>query len=187
MSLRPLTKFGYLGRTYKFFNGETLYPFGYGLNYTRFKYSMVSSSHALQLKFGRLQHCRDLTYEDGTARPPRPTVVVDDITCGKELDFEVDIQVQNVGNVDGADIVIIYSKPLVGIKETHIKQVFGFQRVFLKAGENKTLKFTFIACKSLMVVDKTVYKVLPSMENMIVIGDEELFLPVQINIASCQN
>jgi len=32
------------GRTYRFFKGEPLYPFGYGLSYTRFEYSGLSVS-----------------------------------------------------------------------------------------------------------------------------------------------
>jgi len=29
------------GRTYRYFNGEALYPFGYGLSYTRFKFNVT--------------------------------------------------------------------------------------------------------------------------------------------------
>lgn len=32
----------YKGRTYMYFEGEALYPFGYGLSYTQFKYSQLS-------------------------------------------------------------------------------------------------------------------------------------------------
>ena len=34
------------GRTYRFFKGEPLYPFGHGLSYTRFRYSGLSVSKA---------------------------------------------------------------------------------------------------------------------------------------------
>jgi len=39
------------GRTYMYFKGEPLYPFGYGLSYTTFKYSNLKTS-AAQLKAG---------------------------------------------------------------------------------------------------------------------------------------
>ncbi|OMO90146.1 hypothetical protein COLO4_19314 [Corchorus olitorius] len=38
MPLRPIDSQGYPGRTYKFFNGTTVFPFGYGLSYTTFSY-----------------------------------------------------------------------------------------------------------------------------------------------------
>jgi len=36
--LPPFSDYSMKGRTYRFFNGEPLYPFGFGLSYTRFKY-----------------------------------------------------------------------------------------------------------------------------------------------------
>jgi beta-glucosidase len=37
--LPPFSDYGMKGRTYRYFEGEPLYPFGHGLSYTRFQYS----------------------------------------------------------------------------------------------------------------------------------------------------
>jgi beta-glucosidase len=42
--LPPFESYAMDGRTYRFFRGQPLYPFGHGLSYTRFKYSDMSIS-----------------------------------------------------------------------------------------------------------------------------------------------
>ena len=42
--LPPFETYAMDGRTYRFFKGQPLYPFGHGLSYTRFKYSSINIS-----------------------------------------------------------------------------------------------------------------------------------------------
>lgn len=54
--LPPFTDYNMEGRTYRYFKGKVLYPFGYGLSYTKFKYdnirvkSNVSTSDSLRIE-----------------------------------------------------------------------------------------------------------------------------------------
>ena len=43
--LPPFTDYFMKGRTYRFFEGKPLYPFGYGLSYTTFDYKKITLSH----------------------------------------------------------------------------------------------------------------------------------------------
>lgn len=42
--LSPFVNYSMKGRTYRYFEGEALYPFGYGLSYTNFSYKNLKSS-----------------------------------------------------------------------------------------------------------------------------------------------
>ena len=44
--LPPFTDYSMKGRTYRFFTGQALYPFGYGLSYTSFSYSALTAPAA---------------------------------------------------------------------------------------------------------------------------------------------
>ena len=95
------------GRTYMYFKGQPLYPFGYGLSYTTFAYSNLRTSTSRLAKDGQMT---------------------------------VSVSVRNTGNRDGQEVVQLYVKHMGSKVERPIKELKGFQRVALKAGETKTVQ-----------------------------------------------
>ncbi|MNL29500.1 Periplasmic beta-glucosidase precursor [compost metagenome] len=49
---------------------------------------------------------------------------------------------RNTGKYDGEEVVQLYIKDLVGSITRPVKELKGFQKVFLKAGESKVVTFT---------------------------------------------
>ncbi|KAL7211477.1 hypothetical protein ACSBR2_014359 [Camellia fascicularis] len=178
MPLRPVDNLGYPGRTYKFFNGSTVYPFGYGLSYTQFTYKLVSSKRSIHIKLDKYQHCRNMNYIDGAYKPPCPAILIDDIKCNKDFKFEV--QVENTGTMDGSEVVMVYKVPPKGILAAPIKDLIAFERVFVRAGESKRVEFVLNACKSLGMVDYKAYHLLPSGESTILVGNGAISFPIVV-------
>ncbi|OMO61256.1 hypothetical protein COLO4_33497 [Corchorus olitorius] len=182
MTFRPVDNGDevYPGRTYRFYNGSTVYPFGYGLSYTNFKYEANPKEISLDIKLNRFQHCHELTLKNETKTDqPCPSVSVDDLTCDDQVAFEVDVH--NVGERDGNDVVLVYTVAPKEIDGTPIKQLVGFERVFVAAKGSKKVKFALNACKSFNIVNFSGYKLLPSGLHRIVIGDNAISIPVQVS------
>jgi beta-glucosidase len=97
------------GRTYRYMTQEPLYPFGFGLSYTRFDYS------------GLLLDKQTLALGDS---------------------LHVSVTLTNCGDSDSAEVVQCYLSDLHASTVVPLHHLIGFERVFLKAGESKTLEFT---------------------------------------------
>jgi len=57
-------------------------------------------------------------------------------------EVKVSLDVQNTGPREGVEIVQLYTRDLVSSVTTYEKNLRGFQRVFLKPGETKSITFT---------------------------------------------
>jgi beta-glucosidase len=128
--LPPFADYHMENRTYRYFRGEPLYPFGYGLSYTRFEYS------GLRLSSDRLA-------ADGS--------------------LEVTLDVRNVGDRDGDEVVQLYVRDVEPRHPAPIRALRGFERVHLRKGERKPVRFTLVPARDLAYYDeeKTAFAVEP--------------------------
>jgi beta-glucosidase len=97
------------GQDYVFSSTDVLFPFGYGLSYTSFKYSNMQVSAT---------------------------------SFGKNQEVQVSVDVINTGNVLGKEVVQMYLSNKVNSVTTPVMALKGFDKVSLKPGETKTVKFT---------------------------------------------
>ncbi|TCN59526.1 beta-glucosidase [Flavobacterium circumlabens] len=87
---------------------EPLYPFGYGLSYTTFKYSNFKLSAPVMNEDGFLSVTADL---------------------------------QNTGKYDGEEVVQLYIQDVTASIVRPVKELKGFKKVLVKAGEKTTIEF----------------------------------------------
>ncbi|MBM3499421.1 MAG: glycoside hydrolase family 3 protein [Armatimonadetes bacterium] len=106
--LPPFESYDMADRTYRFFRGTPLFPFGYGLSYTRFEYRNLRIT---------------------------PT------TATAEGQVEVSVEVTNVGERAGDEVVQLYVTDAEASVPVPIRQLQGFRRVRLEPGATKTVAF----------------------------------------------
>ncbi|MFA5329896.1 MAG: beta-glucosidase BglX [Prolixibacteraceae bacterium] len=69
-------------------------------------------------------------------------LILSDSTLTAEGKLTVSVDVTNSGNYDGAEVVQLYIRDLVGTVTRPVKELKGFQKIFLKKGETQKVEFT---------------------------------------------
>ncbi|HTJ51355.1 MAG TPA: beta-glucosidase BglX [Cyclobacteriaceae bacterium] len=114
----------------------------YGGNYSEPASQRVYSSKYRDIKntplypFGYGLSYTSFEYSDMNLSVPK-------ISANEKID--VTITVKNTGAYDGEEVVQLYIRDLVGSVTRPVKELKGFQKVFLKAGESKKIIFTLSA------------------------------------------
>ena len=96
---------------YAFEKNKPLYPFGYGLSFTKFNYTKPK---LLNSKFD------------------------------KNAIIKVQLEVTNIGDMDGDEVVQLYIRDKVSSATRPVKELKGYKRVHLKVGETKKVTFEII-------------------------------------------
>ena len=122
--LPPFTNYNMDGRTYRYFRGDPLFPFGHGLSYTNFQYSN------LQLRTR--------------------------VSAGDNA--WISVTVKNTGSMNGEEVVQLYITDVSASAPVPIRSLQGFQRVFLKAGEQISVKFS-LEPRQFSLIDATAKRV----------------------------
>jgi beta-glucosidase len=105
--LPPFEDYAMRGRTYRYFTGNPLYAFGFGLNYSLFQYS-------------------DLQIESVDAQPAHLHVIA---------------KVKNTSTREGDEVVQLYVSHDHPSADEPLRELRGFQRIHLAAGETKPVEF----------------------------------------------
>lgn len=88
---------------------EPLFPFGFGLSYTKFELTNLSAPEVIHLD---------------------------------KNDFELKVDIENIGEYAGSEVVQLYVSDLVSTLDKPIKELKEFQKIFLESSERKTISFT---------------------------------------------
>lgn len=92
---------------------EPLFPFGYGLSYTTFEYGETKIN-------------------------PLPTAI-DSLSSDRHV--SISCEIKNTGDVDAYEVVQLYTRQLSGDLVRPLKELKGFQKVFIPAGTARTVTF----------------------------------------------
>jgi beta-glucosidase len=120
---------------------SALFPFGWGLSYTRFSYAQPTISRA-QI-------------------PAREV-----IASGHNPVATVGVDVRNTGSVAGTEVVQLYIRNTAASVEQPVRELKGFARVTLAPGEQKHIEFplgfdelNFYNVGIKRTVEPTIYKI----------------------------
>ncbi|PKA51026.1 putative beta-D-xylosidase 6 [Apostasia shenzhenica] len=166
MNMRADPSRGYPGRTYRFYDGEVVYGFGYGLSYSKLSYKFLSApKEIILLKYS--SEARKKT-EAGSE-----FLLIDEIMSCEEFAFNVQISVENNGDMDGSHAVLLFSRSVMRFKGSPKKQLIGFERVFTEANGVSVTEMRVEPCERMSTVNEEGKRILLLGVHVLMLGDEE--------------
>lgn len=139
-AMPEFTDYSMKGRTYRYFKGQPLYPFGYGLTYGK---NAVKSVIV------------DKSYADVAAKASADYEAAADARAKYEVisraDVTVKVTLTNAGTVDTQEVVQIYVH-VDSANEVDVAKLAAYKRVAVKAGETVEVEIP-VSNKAWFVID----------------------------------
>ncbi|KAL3620914.1 Endo-1,4-beta-xylanase 2 [Castilleja foliolosa] len=143
MNMRPDPTRGYPGRTYRFYNGPTVFSFGDGLSYSQFNHNLVKAPKLVSFPLEEKHVCRSSECK---------SIDTDEEVC-KNLEFDLHLKVKNVGKLTGGETVLLFFSP-PEVHDAPRKHLLAFDKVRLGPHEEGVVRFGVDVCRDLSVVDE---------------------------------
>ncbi|KAL8097524.1 beta-xylosidase/alpha-L-arabinofuranosidase 2-like [Apium graveolens] len=169
MNMRPDPATGYPGRTYRFYQGPTVYTFGDGLSYSGFSHNLVRAQKLVSIQLGKQHFCK---------RNSCKSIDASEQTC-KNANTKIHLRVKNAGRMSGSHTLFLFSTP-PNVHKSPQKQLLGFEKVFLTPKEQGMVRFNIDVCKHLSVVDKFGNRKLALGMHVLHVGSLKHYLTVSI-------
>ncbi|KAF7054988.1 hypothetical protein CFC21_062571 [Triticum aestivum] len=171
MRMRADPATGYPGRSYRFYRGNAVYKFGYGLSYSKFSRQLVVS--------GTGNKAPNTNLLAGLAATPTAdggaSYVVEEIGADgcEQLKFPAVVEVQNHGPLDGKHSVLMFLRWPNATGGRPVSQLIGFRTQHLKAGEKASLRFDVSPCEHFSRAREDGKKVIDGGSHFLRVGQDE--------------
>lgn len=178
MGMRADSARGYPGRSYRFYNGPVVYPFGHGLSYSKFSYSIAHAPSEVALRVNR--HRAAVTALNSTSSVL--AVRANHIECIVSV-VSVNVDVTNMGKLDGGHTVLMYSVPPAGAErwDAARRQLIAFEKVHVASGKTARVKMDVDVCKGLSFADNYGIRRIPLGNHNLQIGELTHSISIRID------
>ncbi|TKW02464.2 hypothetical protein SEVIR_8G240001v4 [Setaria viridis] len=176
MAMRANPGSGYPGRTYRFYTGPTILPFGHGLSYTQFTHSLAHAPEKLTVQLtGGHASAAAASSSFPNATRSAGAVRVAHARC-EGLTVPVHVDVRNAGDRDGAHTVLVYHSPpsapgAGGVAGAPARQLVAFEKVHVPAGGVARVEMGVDVCEGMSVADRDGVRRIPVGEHSLMIGE----------------
>ncbi|CAL0300803.1 unnamed protein product [Lupinus luteus] len=169
MNMRADPATGYPGRSYRFYTGEVVYPFGYGMSFSGVKQKIVKAPQLVSIPLAENHVCRSSQCK---------SLELAEEHC-QNLAFDIHLEVKNTGEMNSKHTVLLFFSP-PNMHNAPQKQLVGFEKVHIAGKSKAQVRFNVDICKDLSVVDELGNRVVPLGQHLLHVGDLKHALSVSI-------